>query len=70
MCDISFPREDEDSPRQAILAKNCSTDMSNFRACMSANNFDENQCLPTKGILDKCAQGAFKMVNSDHSIVF
>lgn len=31
---------------------------------MRANNNDENHCLETKGILDKCAALAFKKVNS------
>ena len=67
---ISFPREDEDSPRQAILAKFCVADVTTFRACMTANAFDENKCLESKGILDKCASKAFKDVNADVSFVF
>ena len=31
---------------------------------MSANGNDENLCLDSKGILDKCADGAFRKVNS------
>ena len=60
----SFAREDEDSPRQDILAKFCLADLKAFRACMSANGNDENKCLETKGVLDGCAKGAFKEVNS------
>ena len=60
---ISFAREDDGSPRQDILQKFCPNDLSAFRACMSANNNDENKCLETKGILDKCAAAAFRTVN-------
>ena len=67
---FSFPREDEDSPRQAILAKFCEADLGAFRACMTANNFDENKCGPTKAVLDKCSSGAFKSVNADVNYVF
>ena len=66
----SFPREDEDSPRQAILAKFCVADVTTFRACMSANAFDENKCLESKGVLDKCASKSFKDVNADANYVF
>ena len=66
----SFPREDEDSPRQAILAKFCANDVTAFRSCMSANAFDENKCLTTKGVLDKCASKSFKDVNADANYVF
>ena len=31
---------------------------------MTANGNDENKCLETKAILDKCAGLAFKMVNA------
>jgi hypothetical protein len=31
---------------------------------MTANGNDENKCLETKGVLDKCAALAFKKVNS------
>lgn len=34
---LRFPREDEGSPRQAILAKFCPTELSAFRGCMVAN---------------------------------
>lgn len=37
---------------------------------MNANNYDENKCLPTKAILDKCAAGAFKTVNAGTEFVF
>jgi hypothetical protein len=37
---------------------------------MNANNYDENKCLETKGILDKCASKAFKKVNSEPEWVF
>ena len=66
----SFPREDEGSPRQAILAQFCEADVTTFRACMAANDFNENKCLETKGILDKCASGAFKKVNGNPEFVF
>eukprot|EP00351_Strombidinopsis_sp_SopsisLIS2011_P003360 CAMPEP_0116876668 /NCGR_PEP_ID=MMETSP0463-20121206/8560_1 /TAXON_ID=181622 /ORGANISM="Strombidinopsis sp, Strain SopsisLIS2011" /LENGTH=63 /DNA_ID=CAMNT_0004523403 /DNA_START=30 /DNA_END=221 /DNA_ORIENTATION=+ len=39
---IFFPREDEGSPRQAILEQFCPTQLKDFRSCMSANNYDEN----------------------------
>ena len=66
----SFPREDEGSPRQAILSKWCQDDVNQFRACMNANNYDENKCLPTKAILDKCASIAFKKVNDEPQWIF
>ena len=61
---IFFAREDEDSPRQDILNKFCVDDLKAFRGCMTANGNDENKCLETKGILEKCAALAFKEVNS------
>ena len=61
---IFFAREDEDSPRQDILSKFCAPEVKGFRGCMSANNNDENRCLESKGLLDKCAGAAFKEVNS------
>merc|ERR1712070_654110 len=67
---IYFPREDDGSPRQAILAQFCEADLTSFRECMAANDFNENNCLETKGILDKCASGAFKKVNSDPQYIF
>ena len=66
----SFPREDEGSPRQAILAQFCETDLNAFRKCMAENDFNENNCLETKGILDTCAASAFKKVNSDPQYIF
>ena len=60
----SFAREDEGSPRQDILQKECPEPLGDFRTCMVANGNDENKCLGPKGILDKCAGLAFKMVNS------
>ena len=66
----SFPREDEGSPRQAILDKFCQDDVKSFRNCMNANNYDENKCLPTKMILDKCAAASFKMVNDKPEWIF
>ena len=60
----SFAREDEGSPRQDILQKQCPEDLNAFRSCMTANGNDENKCLGPKGILDKCAGIAFKMVNA------
>ena len=44
--------------------------MFDFRKCMKENNFDENRCLQTKGILDKCAGKAFKKVNAEPEWVF
>ena len=44
--------------------------MSQFRACMTANDFNENKCLDTKAVLDKCAAGAFKKVNANPEYVF
>ena len=67
---IYFPREDESSPRLSILAKFCEEDMSAFRACMTANDFNENNCLPTKNVLEKCASKAFKVVNSNPEWIF
>jgi hypothetical protein len=37
---------------------------------MNANNYDENKCLPAKGVLEKCAAIAFKKVNSEPEWVF
>ena len=37
---------------------------------MAANNYDENKCLHTKGILDKCAALAFKKVNAEPEWIF
>jgi len=37
---------------------------------MATNGFDENKCLETKGILDKCASKAFKQVNSEPEWIF
>ena len=66
----SFPREDEGSPRQAILDKFCQDEVKQFRNCMNANNYDENKCLPTKAILDKCAATSFKKVNAEPEWIF
>ena len=44
--------------------------MGGFRACMSANDFNENKCLESKKILDKCAAGAFANVNANKEFVF
>ena len=60
----SFAREDEGSPRQDILQKFCPVDLAAFRSCMAANGNDENKCLESKGVLDKCAGAAFKTVNA------
>ena len=43
----------------------CETNMNDFRGCMAANDFNENNCLETKGVLDKCAALAFKKVNAE-----
>jgi len=59
-----FPREDESSPRQAILESFCPDSLKEFKSCMAANGFDENQCLQPKGVLDGCAKSAFKEVNA------
>ena len=67
---IYFPREDDGSPRNAILAQFCPQDLKGFRDCMAANDFNENNCLETKAILDKCAGQAFKKVNSDPQFIF
>jgi len=67
---IFFPREDESSPRQSILAQFCAEDVNSFRACMAANDFNENKCLASKKILDKCAATSFKKVNSEPEFVF
>mmetsp|Transcript_925 Transcript_925/g.802 ORF Transcript_925/g.802 Transcript_925/m.802 type:complete len:92 (-) Transcript_925:48-323(-) len=67
---IFFPREDEGSPRLVILDSFCKEKVSTFRACMSANDNDENKCLPTKKALDICAADAFEQVNTDPKWVF
>eukprot|EP00347_Sterkiella_histriomuscorum_P022361 403330754 len=67
---IYFPREDEGSPRQSILDKFCQADVKTFRNCMGLNNNDENKCLTTKNILDKCSAAAFKKVNSEPEWIF
>lgn len=61
---IFFAREDEGSPRQDILVKFCPVDLGAFKSCMAANGNDENKCLDTKALLDKCAGKAFKEVNA------
>ena len=61
---IFFAREDDDSPRQDILNKFCPGELKAFKSCMAANGNDENKCLEPKGVLDKCAGAAFKVVNS------
>ena len=66
----SFPREDDSAPRQVILKKMCNEPLGTFKACMQANDFNENNCLPSKGILDKCGSAAFRNVNEDTSLVF
>ena len=72
MCviDYSFPREDEGSPRLDIIDRFCKGEMTTFRACMTANDFNENKCLEPKGILDKCSAAAFKNVNADPDATF
>ena len=67
---VYFPREDESAPRQVILRKFCPEDLGAFRSCMQANDFNENKCLETKGVLDKCAGGAFKSINNDPAATF
>ena len=52
---IFFPREDEGSPRNKIIDTFCPVQMKEFRTCMSANNYNENLCLPTKKVLEKCS---------------
>ena len=42
---IFFPREDEGSPRNAILAEFCAADLGIFKTCMAENDFNENNCL-------------------------
>jgi hypothetical protein len=37
---------------------------------MTANNYDENRCLETKNILDKCAGKAIKKVNAEPEWIF
>ena len=67
---IRFPREDEGSPRQDILSKFCNSENKEFRACMAANDYLEANCLPAKGVLDKCSSAAFKQVNADLDFKF
>ena len=66
----SFPREDDSAPRQVILKKMCPEVLGIFKACMAANDYNENNCLESKGNLDKCGGAAFKQVNEDVSLVF
>ena len=66
----SFPREDDSAPRQVILKKMCHDFLGTFKACMQANDFNENNCLPSKGDLDKCGAAAFRNVNDDVTLVF
>ena len=61
---IFFAREDDDSPRQDILIKFCPESLKEFKTCMKANGNNENECLTTKGVVDKCAAAAFKEVNA------
>ena len=42
---IFFPREDEGSPRNSILADFCGEDLGVFKKCMMENDFNENNCL-------------------------
>ena len=65
-----FPREDEGSPRLDIIDRFCKDQMTGFRACMTANDFNENKCLDSKKILDKCSAAAFKDVNADINATF
>ena len=67
---FSFPREDDGSPRQAIMNQFCESNLGEFRSCMAANDFNENNCLESKGTLDKCAALAFKKVNSESQYIF
>ena len=67
---IFFPREDDGSPRQAIMNQFCESNLGEFRSCMAANDFNENNCLESKGTLDKCAALAFKKVNSESQYIF
>ena len=60
---FSFAREDDGSPRQDILLKQCPADLATFRECMAANGNDENKCMEPKTLLDKCAGAAFRTVN-------
>ena len=67
---FSFAREDEGSPRQDILAEFCPSQLKEFRTCMTANDFKEDLCLDTKGILEGCSGAAFRKINSDASRAF
>ena len=67
LCDervITFARDDEGSPRQDIFIKFCPVDLSAFKSCMTSNGNDENKCLESKGLLEKCSSAAFKTVNA------
>jgi hypothetical protein len=37
---------------------------------MTANGFDENKCLKSKGILDICSDKAFRKVNGSPDMIF
>ena len=45
-------------------------DVFKFRECMNANSNDENKCLDSKKVLDKCSFAAFNEVNTDPKWVF
>jgi hypothetical protein len=42
----------------------CPDSLKEFKNCMAANGFDENQCLLPKGVLDSCAVTSFQEVNT------
>ena len=63
-CMYRFPREDEGSPRNAILLRFCTSEYQSFRNCMNANSYNENKCLKVKEPLDKCASETLKKINT------
>jgi hypothetical protein len=67
---IYFPREDASAPRQKILREYCPKQLDRFKACLEANNGDENRCLKQKRVLTKCADAAFRKVNNDSAYMF
>merc|ERR1712151_588338 len=62
---IPFAREDENSPRMKILAKECDTEHSIFMKCLADNAGAESKCADLKDALYKCGQPVFRKVNND-----
>jgi hypothetical protein len=65
-----YARDDESSPRLVVQNKFCPDQLSGFRNCMAANDYDENKCIESKGALDTCSKQAFRETNADPNFVF